>query len=104
MIPRFSSLFAPLVLLLALPLCACRPSNTDQQPVNLSFPDAGPPHQVGALYLSGTLEPDTAVAITDVLDVKAAALARLRTGRRPAFCLPSPMVQGRKRVSAFSRA
>jgi LmbE family N-acetylglucosaminyl deacetylase len=39
------------------------------------FPEAGPPHQVRALYLSGTLEPDTAVAITDVLDVKAAALA-----------------------------
>jgi LmbE family N-acetylglucosaminyl deacetylase len=39
------------------------------------FPDAGPPHQVRAVYLSGTLEPDTAVAITDVLEVKAAALA-----------------------------
>jgi LmbE family N-acetylglucosaminyl deacetylase len=39
------------------------------------FPDAGPPHQVDAVYLSGTLEPDTAVAISDVLEVKAAALA-----------------------------
>jgi LmbE family N-acetylglucosaminyl deacetylase len=39
------------------------------------FPEAGPPHHVKALYLSGTLEPDTAVAISDVLDVKAAALA-----------------------------
>ena len=41
----------------------------------LYFPDAGPPHQVRAVYLTGTLEPDTAVAITDVLAVKAAALA-----------------------------
>ena len=41
----------------------------------LYFPDAGPPHQVRAVYLTGTLEPDTAVAITDVLNVKAAALA-----------------------------
>jgi LmbE family N-acetylglucosaminyl deacetylase len=39
------------------------------------FPEAGPPHQVQAVYLTGTLEPDTAVAITDVLDVKARALA-----------------------------
>jgi len=39
------------------------------------FPEAGPPHQVQALYLTGTLQPDTAVAITDVLDVKARALA-----------------------------
>jgi LmbE family N-acetylglucosaminyl deacetylase len=41
----------------------------------LYFPDAGPPHQVRAVYLTGTLEPDTAVAISDVLEVKAAALA-----------------------------
>jgi LmbE family N-acetylglucosaminyl deacetylase len=39
------------------------------------FPEAGPPHQVQAVYPTGTLEPDTAVAITDVLAVKAAALA-----------------------------
>jgi LmbE family N-acetylglucosaminyl deacetylase len=41
----------------------------------LYFPDTGPPHQVRAVYLTGTLEPDTAVSISDVLDVKAAALA-----------------------------
>jgi LmbE family N-acetylglucosaminyl deacetylase len=41
----------------------------------LYFPDSGPPHQVRAVYLTGTLEPDTAVAISDVLDIKAAALA-----------------------------
>jgi LmbE family N-acetylglucosaminyl deacetylase len=41
----------------------------------LYFPETGPPHQVRAVYLTGTLEPDTAVSISDVLDVKAAALA-----------------------------
>ena len=41
----------------------------------LYFPDAGAAHQVAALYLAGSLEPDTAVAISDVLDVKVAALA-----------------------------
>jgi LmbE family N-acetylglucosaminyl deacetylase len=45
----------------------------------LYFPEAGAPHQVRAVYLTGTLEPDTAVAITDVLEVKAAALARHRS-------------------------
>lgn len=39
------------------------------------FPQAGPPHQVKALYLAGTLEPDTWVDITGTLDLKAAALA-----------------------------
>jgi LmbE family N-acetylglucosaminyl deacetylase len=39
------------------------------------FPGEGPPFQVPALYLSGTLEPDTWIDITSVLDVKAAALA-----------------------------
>ncbi len=39
------------------------------------FPDAGPTFQVPALYLSGTLEPDTWVDITGSIDAKAAALA-----------------------------
>jgi LmbE family N-acetylglucosaminyl deacetylase len=43
------------------------------------FPEAGKPHRVGLVYLSGTLEPDTAVEIGDVLGVKAEALARHRT-------------------------
>ena len=38
------------------------------------FPDAGPPHQVRAAYLSGTLEPDTWVDITATIDVKAKAV------------------------------
>jgi LmbE family N-acetylglucosaminyl deacetylase len=38
------------------------------------FPDAGPPHQVASIYLSGTLEPDAWVDISDVVDRKAEAL------------------------------
>lgn len=39
------------------------------------FPDAGPPHQVARVYLSGTLEADVAVDIATTVDRKAAALA-----------------------------
>jgi len=39
------------------------------------FPGAGPAYQVPVLYLSGTLEPDTWVDITETIDAKAAALA-----------------------------
>lgn len=38
------------------------------------FPDAGPPHQVDAVYLSGTLEPDVWVEITSTIEAKAQAL------------------------------
>lgn len=38
------------------------------------FPDAGPAHQVDAVYLSGTLEPDLWVEITGTIDAKAEAL------------------------------
>jgi LmbE family N-acetylglucosaminyl deacetylase len=40
----------------------------------LYFPDAGPPHQVSTMYLSGTLEPDVWIDVTDTIDVKAAAV------------------------------
>jgi LmbE family N-acetylglucosaminyl deacetylase len=40
------------------------------------FPDAGPAHQPATLFLSGTLEPDVWVDITDTIDTKAEALAR----------------------------
>jgi LmbE family N-acetylglucosaminyl deacetylase len=43
------------------------------------FPEAGPPHQVGAVYLSGTLEADLWVDITDTIDAKAEALLRHAT-------------------------
>jgi LmbE family N-acetylglucosaminyl deacetylase len=39
------------------------------------FPDAGPAHRVGLVYLSGTLEPDIWVDISETIDVKAAAIA-----------------------------
>jgi LmbE family N-acetylglucosaminyl deacetylase len=39
------------------------------------FPGTGPPCQVRALYLSGTMEPDLWVDITACIDTKAAALA-----------------------------
>lgn len=51
-------------------LDACAPAAASP----LYFPEAGPAHHVGAVYLSGTLEPDTWVEITDVLEVKVAAL------------------------------
>jgi len=38
------------------------------------FPGTGPAHQVGTVLLSGTLEPDVWVDITDTVDVKAAAV------------------------------
>jgi LmbE family N-acetylglucosaminyl deacetylase len=39
------------------------------------FPDAGPPHQVGAVFLSGTLQPDAWVDVSETIDVKVAAIA-----------------------------
>lgn len=38
------------------------------------FPDAGPAHRVGQLYLSGTLEPNTWIDIAETIDLKVAAL------------------------------
>ena len=38
------------------------------------FPDAGPPHQVSTVLLSGTLEPDDYVDVTDTIETKAAAV------------------------------
>lgn len=38
------------------------------------FPDHGPPHQVEAVYLSGSLEPDLWVDITGFIEVKAETL------------------------------
>jgi LmbE family N-acetylglucosaminyl deacetylase len=38
------------------------------------FPDAGPPHRVATMLLSGTLEPDTWIDISDTVDLKAQAL------------------------------
>jgi len=43
------------------------------------FPEAGPAHRVGAVLLSGTLEPNVWVDVAATLDVKVAALARHRS-------------------------
>ena len=40
------------------------------------FPQAGPTHHVAAVYLSGTMEPDAWVDISDTLDIKVEALFR----------------------------
>jgi len=40
------------------------------------FPDAGPVHHVRAVYLSGTMEPDVWIDISDTLEVKVEALFR----------------------------
>jgi LmbE family N-acetylglucosaminyl deacetylase len=51
-------------------LDACAPAAASP----LYFPDAGPPHQVGTLLLSGTLEPDVWIDIGAALDRKVDAL------------------------------
>jgi LmbE family N-acetylglucosaminyl deacetylase len=40
------------------------------------FPSAGPTHQVRAVYLSGTMEPDAWIDISDTLEIKVEALFR----------------------------
>lgn len=40
----------------------------------LYFPEAGPPHQVSTVYMSGTLEPDVWIDITSSLEAKAEAV------------------------------
>ena len=51
-------------------LDACAPAAASP----LYFPDCGPAHQVGRVFLTGTLEPDEAVDITDTLERKVAAV------------------------------
>ncbi|HET6951062.1 MAG TPA: PIG-L deacetylase family protein [Acidimicrobiales bacterium] len=53
----------------------------------LYFPDAGPPHQVGALLLSGTLQADAWVDVSDAVESKIAAVAchESRMGDDPAL-------------------
>jgi LmbE family N-acetylglucosaminyl deacetylase len=51
-------------------LDACAPAAASP----LYFPESGPPHQVGTLLLSGTLEPDAGVDIDGFTDAKVQAL------------------------------
>ncbi len=46
------------------------------------FPEAGPPHHVETLLLSGTLEPDVVVDVDDVLDAKVTAVLSHRSQLR----------------------
>jgi LmbE family N-acetylglucosaminyl deacetylase len=39
------------------------------------YRDAGPAHRVGLLYLSGTLEPDAWIDVSETIDAKTAAIA-----------------------------
>jgi len=41
----------------------------------LYFPQAGPPHQVGAVLMSGSLEPNLWIDVTGTIDVKVQAVA-----------------------------
>jgi LmbE family N-acetylglucosaminyl deacetylase len=45
----------------------------------LYYPDAGPAHQVATVLLSGTLEPDVWIDVSDTIDAKAAAVECHRT-------------------------
>ena len=45
----------------------------------LYFPETGPPHQVSTVLLSGTLEPDVWVDVSETIDCKAAAVECHRT-------------------------
>ena len=51
-------------------LDACAPAASSP----LYFPEQGPAHQVGEIWLSGTLEPDTWVDVEDTVATKAEAL------------------------------
>jgi LmbE family N-acetylglucosaminyl deacetylase len=53
----------------------------------LYFPDEGPPHQVGAVLLSGTLAPDAWVDVTATIEQKVVAVAchESRLGDDPAL-------------------
>lgn len=41
----------------------------------LYFPEAGPPHEVGTVLLSGSLEPDSFVEVTDTIERKVKAVS-----------------------------
>ena len=60
------------------------------------FPEAGPPHQVATVLLSGTLEPDEWVDVADTIETKVAAVechrtsSTARTGGRERPCGAAP--------------
>ncbi len=59
------------------------------------FPDRGPAHQVQVAYLSGTLEPDVWVDVTETIDVKAEAVGCHRSQLPDAAGWVDDVVRGR---------
>jgi len=63
------------------------------------FPEAGDPHQVEAIYLSGTLDADTWIDITDTIDLKVQALVCHRSQLGSDAELIDEVVRGRARAA-----
>jgi LmbE family N-acetylglucosaminyl deacetylase len=59
------------------------------------FPEQGPAHQVPVAYLSGTLEPDVWVDVTDTIDVKVAAVGCHRSQLPESGSWADDVVRGR---------
>jgi LmbE family N-acetylglucosaminyl deacetylase len=77
-------------------LDACAPAAASP----LYFPDAGPPHQVATVLLSGTLEPDAWIDIATAIDQKVAALRCHRSQLPPDTDLVADVVRERARETA----
>lgn len=59
------------------------------------FPEQGPAHQVSVAYLSGTLEPDVWVDVTETIDVKVAAVGCHRSQLPESGSWADDVVRGR---------
>ena len=59
------------------------------------YPEGGPAHQVQAAYLSGSLEPDVFVDVTETIDVKVEAVACHRSQLPDSGSWADDMVRGR---------
>jgi len=59
------------------------------------FPEQGPAHQVSVAYLSGTLEPDVWVDVTETVDVKVAAVGCHRSQLPESGSWADDVVRGR---------
>ena len=59
------------------------------------FPEQGPAHQVSAAYLSGTLEPDVWVDVTETIDIKVAAVGCHRSQLPESGSWADDVVRGR---------
>ena len=59
------------------------------------FPEQGPAHQVSVAYLSGTLEPDLWVDVTETIDIKVAAVGCHRSQLPESGSWADDVVRGR---------